>query len=141
MKTLSTTIFSLALIAVFSSFSLGCKSPGAYVAKDADRYDYENTEKFVLLDKGAQNSVTCSGIKSTTLADGRLAVVANVRNREERRIQVQVNCVFKDAEGFPIGDETPFQTLILTEKAQEGVRFTSMSDKAKDFTIRIRQAR
>jgi len=63
-----------------------------------------------------------------------------VRNRENRRIQVQINCEFKDAQGFPV-DSTPFQTLILTENATESVPFTSMNSKAKNYTIRVRQAR
>ena len=68
-------------------------------------------------------------------------MVANIRNRENRRIQVQISCVFKDAQGYSTGDETPWQNLILTENSQEAVRFVSMNDKAKKYTIRIRQAR
>jgi hypothetical protein len=49
--------------------------------------------------------------------------------------------VFKELDGFSSGDETPWQTLILTENGQESVRFVSMNDKAKDFTIRVREAR
>ena len=67
-------------------------------------------------------------------------VAANVRNRESRRIQVQVNCEFKDAQGYTI-DSTPWQTLMLTENAQETVRFASMNSQATAYTIRIRQAR
>ena len=59
--------------------------------------------------------------------------LANVRNRENRRIQVQINCVFKDAQGFPTGDETAWRTLFLDENATEGVEFVSMNDNAKEF--------
>ena len=76
-----------------------------------------------------------------TLADGRLEVVANVKNREARRLQVQINAVFKDEKGFSTGDETPFQTLILAENSTEAVRFTAMNTLAKKYTIRVRQAR
>jgi hypothetical protein len=68
-------------------------------------------------------------------------VVANVKNRESRRIQVQVNCVFKDEQGFSTGDETPWQTLILSENSTEAVRFTAMNPLAKKYTVRVRQAR
>ena len=121
--------------------SAGTSHPeGAYAPVNATRYDLENTAPFVLLDKGAQQSVTCSGIQQRTLEDGRLEVAANVRNRLNRRIEVQINCEFKDEQGFVV-DATPFQTLILTENGQEGVRFTSLNDKAKRYTIRVRQAR
>ena len=76
-----------------------------------------------------------------TNADGRLEVTANIKNREDRRIQVQVSCVFKDAQGFSTGDETPWQTLILGENATQAVNFKSMNTQARTFTVRVRQAR
>jgi hypothetical protein len=126
--------------AILAVVNVGCQTGGAYAPENTTKYDLENKASFVLLDQYVQHSVTCSGIQEHPLTDGRLEIVANIRNRETRRIQVQVNCVFKDALGFPTGDETPFQDLILTENAQEGVRFVSMNDKAKRYTIRVRQA-
>lgn len=102
--------------------------------------DYENREKFVLMDAGAQRSVAANTLREARLPDGRLDVAANVRNLENRRIQVQVNCEFKDAQGLTI-DASPWQTLILTENGQETVRFASMNNQASRYTIRIRQAR
>ena len=54
---------------------------------------------------------------------------------------MQINCVFKDEAGFPTEDEQAFKTLILTENAQEGVRFTSLNEAASTYTVRVRQAR
>jgi hypothetical protein len=68
-------------------------------------------------------------------------IIVQLRNRENRRIEVQANCVFKDVNGVSTGDETPFQALILTENATEQVKFVSANDKAKRYTIRVRQAR
>ncbi len=114
---------------------------GAYTPRNTTKYAFENTERFVLMNKAAERSVTCTGIQERVLEDGRLEIVANVRNRLKRRIQVQINCVFKDEQGFPTGDETPFSDVILTENAQEGVRFISMNNKAKRYTVRVREAR
>lgn len=114
---------------------------GAYSPKNTTKFDLENEAKFVTMDNLVQRSVTCSGLQEKVLADGRLEVAANIRNRLERRIQVQVQCVFKDAQGFSTGDESPWQDLILTETAQETVRFQSFNDKAKGYTIRVREAR
>ncbi len=120
----------------------GCATePGPFTPQDTTKFTVENTEKFVPLDKAAQTSVTCTGLQENILGDGRMEVVANVKNRENRRIQVQINCVFKDDQGFSTGDETPFQTLILAENATESVRFTAMNTQAKKYTIRVRQAR
>jgi hypothetical protein len=132
------------LVAALAGLALlaGCATePGPYVAQDTTKYTVENTEKFVLLDKPTQTSVTCTGLQEGLLPDGRLDVVANVKNRENRRIQVQINCVFKDEQGFSTGDETPFQTLILAEYATEAVHFTAMNTLAKKYTIRVRQAK
>jgi hypothetical protein len=134
---------SILTVAALTAFLPGCAThpeTGAHPPQSTTQFNAEAREKFVLLDGGTQYSVTCPGLQETTLPDGRLQVVAKVRNRENRRIQVQINCEFKDAQGFPI-DSTPFQTLILTENATEGVPFTSINSKAKDYTIRVRQAR
>jgi uncharacterized protein YcfL len=132
----------LALLAT-AIVAAGCSTydRGPYLPESSKTPAYENTEQFVLLDPGVQYSITCTGIHERTLADGRLEVTAQIRNRENRRIQVQANCVFKDGNMVSIGDETPFQTLILTENATESVQFTSANSAAKKYTIRVRQAR
>ena len=134
---------ALILIAcVVLGVSGGCVAePGPFPPLDTTKFTLENTDRFVLLDRGAQHSVTCTGLLENPLADGRLEVVANVKNRENRRVHVQVSCVFKDENGISVGDETPFQTLILTENSTEAVRFTAMNASAKKYTIRVRQAR
>ena len=120
----------------------GCATePGPFTPQDTTKYTVENTEKFVLLDKPTQTSITCTGLQERTLPDGRLEIVANVKNRESRRLQVQIGCVFKDDQGFSTGDESPYQNLILAENSTEAVRFTAMNNLAKRYTIRVRQAR
>jgi uncharacterized protein YcfL len=137
MKT--TLLLTLAATGIFLG---GCVTePGPFAAQDTTKYTLENTGQFVALDKPAQVSVTCTGIQPNTLPDGRMEIIANIKNRENRRIQVQVNCVFKDAQGFSTGDETPFQTLILAENSTEAVRFTAMNTLAHNYTVRVRQAR
>ena len=124
-------------------FFAGCQSgpPGPFPPQDTTKYLVESTESFVLMDKAAQYSITCTGLQERPLADGRMEVVANVKNRENRRIQVQISCVFKDEQSVSTGDETPWETLILGENATEAVRFSSMNNLARKYTIRVRQAR
>jgi hypothetical protein len=129
------------LCAAAVSLLTGCATPGPFAPQDTTKYTLENTEKFVLLDQAAQYSVTCTGLQERLLADGRLEVIANVKNRETRRIQVQIQCVFKDEFGTSTGDETPWLTLILSENSTEAQRFSSMNALAKKYTIRVRQAR
>jgi uncharacterized protein YcfL len=136
--------FILSLMAALLA-GAGCASSsqdkGPYRPQLASTASAEAREPFVLMDPGVQYSVTCYGLQEAALPDGRLQVQAHIRNRENRRIEVQANCVFKDLNGFSTDDETPFQTVILTENATEDIRFTSINNKAKKYTIRIRQAR
>lgn len=127
-----------AAAAILGTFT-GCQSGGASLPKNTNKYNYEDSANLVLMGSGVQRSVTSSGIQQTALPDGRLEVVANLRNREGRRIQVQAQCEFKDAQGFPV-DSTPWVNVILTERAQEAVKFVSMNDRAKRYTIRVREA-
>jgi len=139
MKSLPVNLLALAIAALLNA---GCAShEGAYEAAGLQAPAVENRAKFVLLDQATRESVDCSSLQEQRLADGRLEVVANVRNRLNRRIEVQVNCVFKNAQGFATDDDSPFRTLILTENAQESVRFVSLNDQAQTYTIRVRQAR
>jgi hypothetical protein len=101
----------------------------------------EGKEPVVLMDPAVQYSVTYTGIQEEFLPDGRLKVTVHLRNRENRRIEVQANCVFKDQNGFSTGDETPFQAVILTENITEDVSFVSANNQARKYTIRVRQAR
>jgi uncharacterized protein YcfL len=136
------TFIALFSAAVLAAIASGCATSetGAYSPQNTDKYTYEATAPFVLMSPGAQNSVTVADIRSETLADGRLQVAANVRNRENRRIQVQANCEFKDTNGIVV-DPSPWQTLILTENSMETIQFASMNKDAKRYTIRVREAR
>lgn len=140
MKKIILPLFAAACVA---GLSTGCSSTsehGAYLPKNTTKYNQEISANFVAMDPGAAHSVTSPGIQKRTLEDGRLEIAANVRNRENRRLQVQVNCEFKDEQGFAV-DSTPWQTLILTENGIETVRFTSMNAQAKGYTVRVREAR
>jgi len=140
MKTAKLPLIASLVLTLLVTASCKHRDTGAYPPLNTGVSNLETQAKFVLLDQGAQESVTCTGLQERTLPDGRLEVIANVRNRENRRIQVQINCVFKDAQGFPV-DETPFKNLMLTENSIEGVKFTSLNNKASTYTVRVRQAR
>jgi uncharacterized protein YcfL len=138
---MKTAIIAWFAIAAATLITTGCRHhEGAYEPLNTTKYDLENRAKFVLMDPGAQRSVTASSLQEGRTGDGRMEVAANVRNRENRRIQVQVNCEFKDEQGFTV-DSAPWQTLVLTENGQETVRFVSGNKQATKYTMRIREAR
>lgn len=119
---------------------VGCAHEGARPPLATRQFDLENTSEYALMGPRVQRSVTFSSTQKRILEDGRLEVITNMRNRENRRIEVQASCIFKDENNFSTGDETPWQTVILTENSQEAIKFTAMNPKAKNFTIRVREA-
>lgn len=131
---------SLLIASLASVLLTGCQSGGAKPPLNTTKYNLESTSKFVLLDSRAQRSVTCTGLQERPLEDGRLEVAANIRNRENRRIEVQIDCQFKDEQGFMV-EEVPFRPIFLAENEQRTVRFVSMNNKPRTYTIRVRSSR
>ena len=123
------------LTASLTVLFVGCGTPSVQQSSIA------NSSKFVALGSLGSQTVQCTALQETTLPDGRLQVRANILNRVNKRVDLQINCVFKDDQGFSTGDETPFQTLILDETAQDTVTFTSLNNKAKSYTVRVRLSR
>jgi uncharacterized protein YcfL len=141
MKTYLITLLAAASAVLIT----GCRSTydrGPYLPQHTKAPSHEQTQPVVLMDPAVQRSVTLAAPPiARELPDGRLEVVAQLRNRENRRIEVQANCVWKDVNGVGIGDESPFQTVILGENTTEQVRFVSANDQARRYTVRVRQAR
>ena len=126
---------TLTLSACLAILLNGCGAP------TATQSAISNNSKFVALGSLGSRIVQCTALQENTLPDGRLEVRANILNLVNKRVDLQINCIFKDAQGFSTDDETPFQTLILDETAQETITFTSLNTKAKDYTVRVRLAR
>jgi uncharacterized protein YcfL len=136
-----TAPFSI-LLAATLLLAAGCQTSGPY-APQADKHPgvSEASATLVLMDAAVQTSITSAGDRPTFLPDGRLRAQLNLKNRESRPITVQVQCVFKDEQGFSTGDETTWMTYHLTENATEPVESTSMNALARKYTFRVRQAR
>ena len=135
------TMKNVPILALAAGLALcaGCASlPGPAARRDSTKYTAENTEKFVLLDRPEQAYVACTGLQERKLADGRIQVVANIKNREKQLILVQVQCVFEDDGGFLAGGGTLWRTLVLPEDSTEAVRFTAANSLGKHYTIRVR---
>ena len=124
------------------------RSSGPYLPPNTTKYSVESTDKFVLLDKYAQGAVTCTGLQERITPENLIEVAANVKNREARKLQLQVCCVFKN-ENAPTPapgaetpeDQTPWQTIALDENATETVRFISPKAEDHAYSIHVRQAR
>ena len=136
------TKFHLIFAATLLVLLTGCiADPGSASAHDSSKYTLENTGNFMVMDKTSLVALAGTGVQMRTLADGRLEVIANIKNREKQPVQIVVNCVFKDALNMPMGDETAFQTITLHGGTTEALRFMSKGPQAKNYTVCVRTAR
>ena len=94
-------------------------------------------ETFVALNKVAAEAVECAAFFTRTLPDGRLEVAVNLRNLSDKPLRLKTNCVFKNAQGFSLKDETALRTIEVAAGAVETVRFTATNPAAKRFTVRV----
>jgi len=120
----------------------GCATaPATQAPRDSTKFTVENTDRFAALDAATGAAVNCTGLQERTLGDGRLEVIANVKNRESGPARVQIQCVFLDDQGTPVGGATPWQALSLAGGSTEVVRFTAPDAAAKMYAIRVRKVR
>jgi hypothetical protein len=136
---MNTRTLCLSALIAGTALLTGCETGGGARPPAQATDNYETTAKFAMMGAHVQHSVTCTGLQERKNEDGRLEVAANLRNLENRRLEVQAQCVFKDPQGFEL-DSTPWETVILTENSQETLHFTAMNNKATDYTVRVREA-
>jgi hypothetical protein len=120
----------------------GCAMPPRAVApQDSTKYSLENTDKFEPLDAASQTWVSCTGLQERHLGDGRLEVVADVKNRVRANVVVQVQCVFQDAQGVSLDELGPWRIIYLPVDSTEAVRFVALDTRAVAYSIRVRAMR
>ncbi|HEY1764525.1 MAG TPA: YcfL family protein [Opitutaceae bacterium] len=130
--------FSLA--AAFGALAAfaGCEA-SSQAPRDSAKYTMENTDRFAALDTATEAAVSCTGLQERTLGDGRLEVIANVRNLGSSPARVAIQCVFLDAMGMPGEPEGAWQHVALAGDATEVVRFTAPDARSKRYSIRARK--
>jgi uncharacterized protein YcfL len=120
----------------------GCASvPAPQAPQDTTKFTVENTLRFVALDASTEASISCTGLQERALADGRIEVVANLKNSDAKPARVNVQCVFMDGQGLPVGGVAPWKLIAISADATEVVRFTAPSLAARKYSIRVRSGR
>lgn len=119
----------------------GCRTMDtSAVTLSSPKFTLEQTERLEYLDPELQGAVTSTGIQRSTLADGRMQVVVNVRNHSKLPIAIQLSAAFKESTGFTTLDETPWQAVSLDQNITKAVRFVSRQAGLRQFTIRVRHS-
>jgi hypothetical protein len=120
----------------------GCATPPPPAAAQAPaKYTVASTDKFAPVDAAAAAALECESLNERVLGDGRLEIVAVIRNRTAQRVEAQARCVFKDGQGLPTGDETPWQALVLEGKSSEALRFAAPAAADSRYAVGVRLRR
>jgi hypothetical protein len=119
------------------SLAVACTKTGPYVP-DRPGALPEDQDGVVLLDSGLRRDVAVTGQTSQKTEDGRLWIRAQILNRTEDQLWVQVQTEFKDASGFSYGDVTPWEYVRLERSSSTPYSAKSLNTKAEHFTIRVK---
>jgi uncharacterized protein YcfL len=114
--------------------------PAPQAPQDSTKFTVENTVRFVALDSATEAVVSCTGLQERALGDGRLEVVANLKNSDSKPVTVLVECVFLDEQGLPVGPEARWRSLAISAESTEVMRFTAPVLAARKYSIRVRRS-
>ena len=134
MRTLAAVTTLFAAILILSA----CRGPYVPVGKAPS---VEDTEPVVLLDKSLKKRIAVDRTGLKTLADGRVQVVANLRNRTSSDLEIQVQTVFKDRDGVSTQEDSAWEMRFLAAHETETYELMSRGTNAEKYTIRIREVR
>ncbi len=130
--------FALLLFAASLAGCAGKKGPYIPVTSE---YQPESTHAAVVMSREIRKTIGVDATQTTRLPDNRMKAQVNIRNLSRKPVTVQVQTVFKDQGGISIGDETAWETIILTENETKTYSATSRSPRAELHTTRIRSLR
>lgn len=131
---------------VIGIFLLNGCAAGPYHAIPYNAHeDKERNLKVVILDKDLDNQFSSKRVvilaqKTDWTEDKRLKVYCEIRNMKDELLRLQVQTVFRDEQGFQIGDDTNWELILIPQYSTYAYKTTAFNPKVKDYTIRIRKA-
>jgi len=129
------------LLLVLSVLIAGCASvPAKGIKPKKASQLYEETETFVYLNKGLNKQLLLAGQAVSSTEDGRLVAKAKLFNKLAEDLRVQIQTVFKDKDGYPTGDQTNWELIIIPHNAYYYYEAKAMNTKAQKYVSRCRYA-
>lgn len=92
----------------------------------------------VAMDRAVHMLVAVQTKGVTRTDDGRLQVRLELANLGDEDFPVQVQTLFRDAQGVPTGDDTPFEVVVLPGGGSTVYQTSSLTAAAKSFTVQVR---
>lgn len=123
--------------------SLLCScAEGPEIPKSNPRSPETAGAPIVLLDEDMSDDIAVDQIRTGRTSNNLYAVEANIRNRTDHDLSVQVQTLYRDQNGnalyFSAGEETPWTTVVITANSTTPYRSQSLSAHATQSTIRLR---
>jgi len=98
----------------------------------------KETTSVLAADEAAAKLVAMSQLQADREDDGRLKLVIELNNLSSLDLPVQVQTVFRDADGSLYGDETNWQMITLPGGGDYRYEVVSLQSKADSFVVQIR---
>ena len=92
----------------------------------------------VALDEAAWKLVAIQNRSVTTAPDGRMIVKLELANLSALDLDVQVQTLYRDAQGLPIQDNPPFEMLVLPGNGSRLYESSSLQPNPGSFTVQIK---
>ena len=106
--------------------------------KDADRAAVADTTVLVALDEWAEDSLELVDHREQVLADGRLKAEIRFVNRASRDLELQLSWGFKDARGFAVEADSPFEHVFIQAGQTVSLARTSRASGAAAFHVQAK---
>lgn len=132
-------VFAIAALVMMMASMGGCHGP--YKAKSDEKEALEHTENVVYMSKELKDWMRIDTQSASFTDEGRLQAYCEMRNRGKKNLVVQVQTVFKDERGLGLNDMTNWETVVIPQNSIHYYKATAMSEKARNYVIRIKLAR
>lgn len=96
------------------------------------------TISVVALDEEAYRLVAIQDQQVEMLEDGRLKIRLELANLSNIDLDVQVQTMFRDADGALTGDATPFEMLVLPGNGSKLYEVISLQNDPSAYTIQVK---
>jgi len=117
-------------------WAVGC---AAWAPTPAQTFpDLEPTSDVITLDKAAFKLVAVKALTADRTDEGRLAVRMELANLSDQDLPLQLQTLFRDEGEMLIGDQSPFEMVVLPGSGSKLYEVSSLNPKAATFTIQIK---
>jgi hypothetical protein len=123
-----------------TSTSSSAASPAPVTTTDTEDTNAGSVfDNLDVVDSSLQGKLAILRVGSEQSANDLLSVFAGLKNRTERRLNLEVETIYKDKTGGALNSGSWISVTLRPHEEKE-YRSTSISDQATDFLVQVRRA-